>query len=233
MNYFRVFFLVIVLFLFACDKEVNKPEVLADPPVLIQSPSETDLSEAGIDAIPENDAIQIQWELNTELKGYKLYRRAQNEDQFSVIRTFNDKDSIFYDSENITYNTRFFYCLEGKDKNNNWTEPSDTLDYMLVVKAFNLYQTAGENLTFHWQFQDFSPEMYYLKLYDEATDDLIWMSEVQPSYTTLEEQVEYNWDGRALKQALDSNRSYRWRIDVKGPDRNSGSESNWQRFTNE
>jgi hypothetical protein len=233
MNYFKSVLILLSIAFLGCEKEINKPDTLVDPPQLVSSPAEMDVSEAGIDAIPEADAIQIQWELNADLKGYKLYRRVQNEDEYSVIRLFNEKDSLYFDSQNITYNTRYFYCLEGKDKNNNWTEPSDTLDYMLVVKAFNLYQTTGEKMTFHWQFHDFSPEMYYLKLYDDATDDLIWMSGIQPSYTTLEEQAEYNWDGHALKQVLEKNRSYRWRIDVKGPDRNSGSESNWQRFTND
>lgn len=225
---------IIVVFLSCfvfCTKDVNKPEELLETPVLLGAPSETALVERGIDALPEHDVIQVQWELNTVFKGYKLYRRVQGEDEFTSIRNFGENDSIFIDFQNIVFNKRYYYYLLGKDKNNNWSEPSDTVDYMLIAKAFNLEKTFRDNkVTFHWQFHDFSPEMYYLKLYNVATDDLIWLSEILPSYTTLDEQIDFNWDGKALVANLTSGHSYRWRIDIKGPSQNSGSESHWQQF---
>lgn len=224
--------LIIALFLPGCSKKSTEPEIKGEGPKLLAAPAETDVLERGIDAIPEQDAIQIQWELGSEFKGFKLYKRSQSETEFKQIRSFGAEDSVFIDSQNITFNTRYYYYLVGRRQDNHWSEPSDTVDYMLIAKAFNLEKSVENNkITFHWQFHDFSPEMYFLRLYDETTEQLIWLSEIQPSYTTLEERVDYNWDGRAQVPNLEPGRPYRWRIDIRGPALNSGSESNWHRFS--
>jgi hypothetical protein len=229
----RIFIIIVIFTTFIhCTKDVNRPENLLEKPVLLDAPLETAIVEKGIDAVPEQDAIEVQWELNSIFKGYKVYRRTQDEDEFSPIRTLGETDSLFIDSENIVFNKRYYYYLLGRDKNNNWSQPSDTVNYLLINKAFNLEKTVKQNkLTFHWQIHDFSPEKYYLKLYDENQDEIIWLSEIMPSYTTLEEKFDYNWDGKAITPNLTIGIPYRWRVDIKGPSQNSGSESNWQRFT--
>ncbi|NIA31411.1 MAG: hypothetical protein GWP06_16075 [Actinobacteria bacterium] len=186
------------------------------------------MTERGTDAIPDKNAIQIQWELDAVFHGYRLYKKSQEDKTFSLTADLGETDSLYIDEKNIVFNVRYLYFIKGVDENGTWSEPSDTVDYMLIAKAFNLLVSSEEHLFFHWQFYDYSPEMYILKLFDAQDDNLIWISEIMPSYETLDEQAVYNWDGKARQ--MTPGRAYKWRIDIRGPNLNSGSESHWQKF---
>jgi hypothetical protein len=99
----------------------------------------------------------------------------------------------------------------------------------LIAKAFDLSVSFDPNLVFHWRIQDFSPKVYFLRLFVDRTDELLWMSTIAPNYET-EEQAVFDWDLKARGTAMVSGESYRWRIDQGGAENNSGSESQWNRF---
>jgi len=229
-KYIFFFFLFHALFFFGCKKNAENPASILEAPVILSSPSDTVLTERGIDAIPEKNAIQIQWELDSIFHGYKLYKKSQDEETFSLLSELGSSDSVYIDTKNIAFNVRYFYFVMGVDENGVRSEPSDTVDYMLIAKAFNLLVSSQEHILFHWQFYDYSPEMYILKLFDAQDDSLIWISEIMPSYETLDEQAQFNWDGKAKTRLLVPGKAYQWRIDIRGPSLNSGSESHWQKF---
>jgi len=225
-----VLFLLDVLLLSNCKKNADNPVPIPEAPVILSSPPDTVLTEKGIDAIPDNNAIQIQWELDSIFNGYRLYKKSQKDEIFSLAADLGEADSLYIDEKNVVFNVRYFYFIKGVDENGTWSESSDTVNYMLIAKAFNLLVSSEEHLLFHWQFYDYSPEMYILKLFDAQDDNLIWMSEIMPSYETLDEQAQFNWDGKAKIRQLVPGKAYQWRVDIRGPSLNSGSESHWQKF---
>lgn len=225
----NIFLFCAILFSY-CKKNAENPAPVLEAPVILSSPPDTLLTERGIDAIPDKDAIQIQWELDPIFHGYKLYKKSQEEESFSLLAELGPSDSIFIDTKHIVLNVRYFYFVTGMDENGAWSEPSDTVNYMLIAKAFNLLVSLKEHILFHWQFYDYSPETYILKLFDAQDETPVWLSEIMPSYETLEEQAVYNWDGKARIRQLVPGKSYKWRIDIRGPNLNCGSESHWQKF---
>jgi len=176
------------------------------------------------------NAIQVDWLLMPEYKGYELFRRNADETKFTLLRSFSEKDSSYLDQAAILANKRYYYYIRAYDKKQNRTPPSDTLDYKLLDKAFNLSASLANPLVFHWQVQEILSPFYVLKLFDDASGEKIWFSRITSSYQGFEEQAAYNWDGKAELSQLIPGRSYRWRVDIVGPDSNSGSESNWHKF---
>ncbi len=222
--------LAALLLLTFCRKQATDSRPLLPVPVIISSPADTLVIERGIDAVPELNAIQVDWQPRPEYAGYELYRRSENETKFSLLGSFTDTDSSYLDQAAIVPNKRYYYYLRAFDKKQNWTPPSDTLDYMLLDKAFNLSVSSANPLVFHWQVQEILPPSYVLKLFDDASGEKIWFSNIVSSYQGLEEQAIYNWDGQAKSAQLTPGQSYRWRVDIIGADSHSGSESTWHRF---
>ena len=200
-------------------------------PLLYASPPDTLLQERGIDAVPEGDALQLDWQRNSRYSGYLLYRRGEGDKGFVSLRQLNGRDSTFVDQDNLALNKRYYYYLVGLDEDNNKSESSETVDYMLVPKAYNLGISWSPEVIFFWNIPEVAPDQYLLKLFDDFTNELVWMSRVRSGYGDLREQVQYNWDKKAKPAGLVSGRRYRWRIDVIGSATRSGSESQWDRFT--
>lgn len=233
-NGLKRIFIFVCLFAFVtllifCQKQTNEAKELLDPPVLLASPADTLVEERGIDAIPESDAIRVEWLREDRFAGYSLFRRSDEEEDFALLKKIAGQDSFYVDRE-VELNKRYYYYLLGKDEKNLWSEPSDTVDYMLLPKAYNLSVSLQEQITFLWHVVDITPAFYILKLFDDLLDQAIWVSTVPSDYEGLEETATYNWDGRAVLPNLQSGRKYRWRIDIVGPAVNSGSESRWHKF---
>jgi len=202
------------------------------PPTLLPPPDDLAVVEKGIDAVPEGDAIQLDWlpSDGQEVAGYRLYRRAGRTGAFLLLKSFRAQDTTFVDPSGIEVGTRYFYFMTAVDRAGREGSPSDTVDYMLVPKAFSLHCTATPTPIFRWHVHDY-PAQYVLKLFDLNDGTKIWFSVVQSDYADQDEEVPYNWDGTAAIPVLTAGRTYRWRVDVVGTERNSGSESAWNRFT--
>jgi hypothetical protein len=221
-------YFILVAFL-SCHAD-NPITVKWAPPKLLPVPADTSINETGMDAVPEFDGIQVQWQLEAHFMSYDLYRRQQSEAKFSLIASLADKDSIYIDMQGIVLNKRYYYYLIGKDEDQHASAPSDTLSYMLLPKAFNLSVSTGNVTSFHWQVQDIAPSRYVLKLFEDATQTPVWFSTVPSSYQGSEEQAVFNWDNASHISPLISGGRYRWRIDIVGATFDSGSESGWHRF---
>lgn len=223
---------LLLILLPACDKQALTPQRLGLQIRFVPAAEDTAVVEAGIDAVPESDAIQLQWRRGAGLTEYRLYRRKQDEAAFTPLVVLSERDSLFLDQMELALNVRYHYYLLGVDAEGAVTQPSDTVDYMLLPKVVNLAQAVQQDtLCFHWQPAPQSPAEYYLlKLFDEADDRLIWMSQL-PGYQIEQEMVRYNWDGAARLERLSHGRVYRWRVDAVGAARRSGSESPWRKFS--
>ncbi|HNR66418.1 MAG TPA: hypothetical protein PKN04_03470 [bacterium] len=224
-----VFAALVIAVLLGCEEQSTEPRRELPAPFLIASPDDMSPAERGIDAVAENNGIQLQWVQDDRFVQILFYRRAMDEKDFIGLASAAVEDTIYIDT-NVELNKRYFYFATGLDAQNHIGPPSDTLDYQLVAKATNLRYLEEPNL-FYWQLTDYLPDRYILKLYDDETNQPVWFSQVQSSYSGLEEQVKYNWDGQSALAQLQRQRRYRWRIDIVGPSIRSGSESDWQRFT--
>jgi len=218
------------LFNLNCHQGTGLDSQILQAPLLLPSPPDTSQWEKGIDAFPEAEGIVLYWLSNQErdLAGYKVYRSTERRGTYRLIGTAEGADTSYKDYD-VEVRKRYFYYLRAFDREGRESPPSDTLDYMLVEKAFNLNNTLDPRPTFYWQVH-YLPDQYVLKLFQTPGDRKIWISVVNTDYSGQSEQVVYNFDGRACEDSLQSGVVYRWRIDIIGPELNSGSESNWKYF---
>ncbi len=223
----HLFLICICFCLFLACTENEEEQPLLRAPEILESPNDMDELENGIDAVPQADAIQVQWINEDIYTGYQIHRKAQDEQNFTLLAEAAEGDSAFVDT-NIELFKRYYYYLTGFDDNQSM--PSDTVNYMLVTKAYNLSVSLQQEIRFHWQLEDIAPDEYILKLFKDATGEKIWFSRIQSSYQGMSESVVYNWDGTAAFNDLERGVQYRWRIDIVGPANFSGSESAWHRF---
>ncbi len=215
------------LLLFTACSETPEEETLLQPPMVVVAVSDMAEQERGIDAVAESNAIQIQWIKQTIYDGYQLYRKSQSWDGFYLIAEISGEDSTYVDMDVELFKRYFYYIIGFSDKQST---PSDTVNYMLVTKAYNLSVSLQDSITFHWQLEDIAPDEYILKLFDDTSNEKIWFSRIKSSYQGMSESVIYNWDGMAAGRDLAAGVRYRWRVDIVGPANHSGSESRWHRF---
>ena len=213
----------------ACDQEVTNPQPGIPVPRFVAAAADTAVEERGIDAVPEEDAIFLQWHRNPGLAGFQLFRRFEGEKNFSLIAVLTARDSSFYDR--VSIDLRCYYYLRGLDEEGRLGAPSDTADYMLLAKAFDLQVSPGEPLLFSWSTGLMRPAFYLLRLFEESSGVPVWIGRMAPGYQGTRESTTYNSDGRAALPRLQSGVLYRWRLDCVGAAARTGSESAWQRFT--
>jgi hypothetical protein len=212
-----------------CGDSGTNPEPLPPVPHFVTAVSDTATIEQGIDAIPEEDAIFLQWHRDEALAGFQLFRRSEGEKSFAMIATLTARDSIYYDR--ISPNLRCYYYLRGVADDERLSAASDTVDYMLLAKATDLAVNDGDPLLFSWSVGLMRPASYVLRLQEENSGAPVWISRIQPGYQGTQESAAYNFDGRARLQRLKSGVRYRWRLDCVGAAPRSGSESAWQGFS--
>jgi hypothetical protein len=227
MNRAVIFLLFTILS--ACQKQSTLPHNIPKAPVLLPTPADTLNIERGLDAVPERDAIQVDWMRGGDYEVYALYRRSAMDAKFYLQQKFNSSDSSYLDT-NVMLNVRYDYYLVAQNESEYWSPPSDTVSYMLIEKASNLFFSVQDQ-TFHWHQQEIPPRQFVLKLFEDRTLDLIWLRKVTPLYQQSEQSLQYNDDGKAMKTELAPGTSYIWRIDSIGPTDHSGSESQWSQFT--
>lgn len=214
--------------IFNCKNQVNTGGTKPSAIVLIANVGDTSLVERGIDAVPEGDVIRIEWMpgFEEEVNRYRIYRSEENRfGPFIQIGSVTETDSFFLDYS-VSIGKRYYYYVLVQNDDEILSDPSDTLDYKLIDKATNLITTASTD-SFLWiDPNDYASPYYIIRLLEVATQDMIWFATVDPKFDNIQ-SVSYNNDGSATIDSLIRGIEYQWRIDIKGPEDNCGSESEW------
>lgn len=234
-----------------CDwkDEGGKP----DTPIWVTKTQPEDSVENGIDAEPLEHRIFMQWHpvFNNDLEGYKIFRcevkdvldtEAEEEwEKIAQIDIYNNPeyDTLYYD-EDVSLNYLYRYVIRSFDYDGNMSEPSDTIEYVLIDKASIVSPVEGKDIStrpdFQWRNNSRTNEIV-IRLEKYPSNNVVWITRFNnPSYTEDIITRKFNFDGSALVSELTPGQQYRWRVDcisstnVDGTDL-EGSESVWQYFT--
>ena len=227
---FLLIFSVIFLTFHCKPKNSNQGAQKPNPPVMVPKSPETAIEEKGIDAVPEVNAIFVEWFSTKDetVRRWKLFRAASGQG-FKLIAVLASSDTSYLD-KNLETGRRYSYFLTAVNASGLESAPSDTVSYKLLPKPVNLGNTLDAKPEFEWQFVSVPPVLYVLRLFENPSQNLIWLSEVAPSYGASE-HVHFNWDHTATVDSLERGVSYYWRVDEIGSEFHSGSESDWKIFT--
>ncbi|MDZ7374612.1 MAG: hypothetical protein ONB23_11670 [candidate division KSB1 bacterium] len=217
-----------IILLAGCGEEAAGPRLSLPAPVLLPPPSDLAEEERGLDAVPDRDAIQIEWQRYLdEQAAVEIYRACDRPVSFAKIASVGARDTCYLD-EGVAIGRRYWYFLVAR-RGSERSRPSDTLSYRLLDKPYALSEEGGRVPIFRWQVREV-PVAYVIKLFDGTADTRVWFAVVTPDYGALVEQVRFNSDGSAVVDSLVSGRVYRWRVDVVAPEAAAGAESNWRLF---
>lgn len=240
----QFFFLTFVniLVIFSCK---NNPTNFGDRPgrpQLIATPEPVALTEIGIDAFTsqnELEGIQLDWRHGAGAipDSFRVFRRAEEEEEFGLQAVVgneftllpNDTLFSFVDTDSIEVNVRYSYYLTALHANGNESEPSDTLDYMLIPKPENLGvdRSHPARPKFFWSNVIFGN--YVLKVIEANSDKRVWVTLIENSFGAVT-SVQFNYDSKADQDSLRKGIRYQWRVDALGTEANSGSESIWKEY---
>jgi hypothetical protein len=245
-----IFIVVVLLFsLLACNP--NNEGKLPPPDEVVMVEKYTDLGaiEHGIDAVPDEDGIYVEWYLlaDPDVTSYNIYRKLKNESIFkrltsiSVENVISPFDTVFsyIDDENIVLdNSEFVYYYYVTATNRDGVAgpvPDSTtkFGYSLLNKpSTNVTPdiSSSEQPILIWQFQGGNiPNYYIIRIEDQILESLIWTRRFQNE--NLERDKVKDLSTVTNPPVFQSGSIYRWRIDAVGPDSlYSGSESNWKTF---
>jgi len=226
----RVFFLLsgLILFTLACRNQPTKQAVLPGAVTLIPAAADTAWVETGIDAVPETDAVFLEWIPADDglAAAYEVWREDFGED-FRLIATLNSSALSYTDMSAACF-IRYRYIVLPISDEGEAGAAGDTLQYRLLAKATALSATEHVQPEFSWRDPNQPPEAaYLLRLKENGTERRVWRRLVASSYSGDRESVLFNDDGTAVDAVLQKGIEYLWRVDVIGSEANSGSESPW------
>ncbi len=227
-------FFLLFGFIFAiltCSENLTSVDLIPDKVVLIAGTSDTTVVEQGMDAIPEENAILIQWHSldDQTIKSYEVWRSTDQLLDYENIAEVTISDSSYID-KSVQFYKKYFYYVVAVNEDNKKGESSDTLSYILLKKAIHLNpqgEISEQSPKFSWEDPNGASE-YIIRVFDPLSNDCIWLEKISSTYSNREE-VQYNFNNTAKLETLKSGNEYYWRIDVVGSDTYSGagSESNW------
>ena len=196
-------------------------------PKFVSKTADTAFVEHGIDAIPEADGIFLEWfsPPGEAVSGTKIFRRPEGQKKFAFLAKVELPETTFVDFDVAIQRSYSYYLMFYGKSNSGESAHSDTVHYFLFPKPENLHAAAGGRPLFSWTYAETPPLEYLLRLESGGGARLIWQAGVV-SYDPVI-QVFYNFDGSARLDSLKPEQSYRWRVDVVGPDLYSGAESKW------
>ena len=78
------------------------------------------------------DVLSLSWETNSErdLKGYRVWRKAEDESNFVVLTPDPILENSFTDAS-VEKNKRYYYAITALDKNRNESEKSDAVSEII------------------------------------------------------------------------------------------------------
>jgi hypothetical protein len=226
----RFFLLLTLIFInFNCNKKANPTKEKPGAVTLIPGVEDTSRIEKGIDAIPDGDLIRIEWtEGDASTVFYEVFRGSAPNGAFSKIVTLEIPVRFFEDQVPAPY-VRYYYFIRALNDEGVESDPSDTLSYRLIRKAEGLdpVGTCGSRPVFRWLDPNHA-NFYIIRVEKMDSGNLVWLSRFQsPQFGSEEQLIAYNADHSASQDSLSTGTQYRWRIDIVGNERNSGSESSW------
>ena len=249
--------IIFIIFISACQQSTGERVFQPDPVRLVLRPAGADTlpDEPGIDAVPTDEGeindIQIQWyrheQINniekfiiyrsSEPKGDKNYNKV-GEVQANVA---GKVDSIYFDTQDLSYNVRYYYYVTAIGKSGKESLPSDTVSYRLLEKATKLTLNGNANVVnqpqmeFKWWIESGNtPDKYILRIERFVSNEFHPLAFIKIIQSTYQSPQTFKLEGEHLKEIF-TNGDYRWRIDCVGQENIvnqsfEGSESNWQLF---
>ena len=222
-----------------CKDQSNQTPPPAKVRIVEKTPEDSTV-EHGIDAVPDIDAIFLEWHPNTEknLAGYIVYRSKMENSQFvevgRVTKRYEKIDTTFTDSL-VALTKRYYYFIRAFDDLNQMSEPSDTVNYKLWVKPVLLAPVGvvqnPSSIVFTWEFNaSFVPSEFVFRLERLGGSGFVnfftKLFNLSNDYTPHQE-----WDLAKLTIFTPlTTGTYRWRIDPIGNENLCGAESNWMMF---
>ncbi|MCD6118058.1 hypothetical protein J7K93_13715 [bacterium] len=225
--FYLLFFIVIAIFIQSCN--LNQVLDLPQRVKIIANASETSADEVGIDAVPEKNAILVQWRCNDDKMtiSYRVYRSKTKKGKYAVVTVVPD---TFVIDEAVLLNQRYYYYVTGISGNGSEGPQSDTLDYKLLQKAVCVEPNGSVSAVPEFKWLDPNEEnINFLRVIDSGTGDYIWTFRMIYNYSGAW-TLAFNVDGSASVDSLIKGKEYLWRVDVIGSGSNSGSESAWTLF---
>jgi hypothetical protein len=226
------FLLLLLIFInFNCNTRQSPTKEKPGSVTLVAAVADTSVLEAGIDAIPDGDLIRIEWSAgDASTAFFEVYRGADPAGQFSKVVTL-EMPSQMYEDQVPARGVRYYFFVRPVNDEGVRGDPSDTLNYRLIMKAQILGPAGSASVTptFSWRDPN-SPQAndYIIRLKEASSGRTVWISEFQNSnFGPENKSVAFNADGRARLGSLAPGTEYLWRIDVVGNEKNCGSESPW------
>ncbi len=218
--------------------------------------ADTTNSEPGVDAVPtpegEINQIQIQWYHHPQIKQlekFNIYRsqEPQGDKNYTLIGSVQanspgQADTIFFDTQDLCLNVRYYYYVTALNKDLIESENSDTVSYQLMEKPVKLSLNANASvisnpdMIFEWWMESGNtPDKYILRVerfYSKDVHILAYIKYVKTEYGSVHQA--FRMQGDSLKTIF-PNGKYRWRVDCVGREDVvhqyfEGSESNWKIF---
>lgn len=200
-------------------------------------------SETGIDAIPEADAIRIEWIVGQEadLDGYEVYRRLREDPRDTLVAELPLEapagDTAFWVDTAVSIGRRYYYRVRAVDEAGNQSPFSEAADYQLLAKLVprtprGQIAESVPNFVFLWGDDPLGITHFVVKVTDSA-GHYLWISDPDQGMVVgygSPGTRSYNADGRALQAELGPG-TYLWRVDAVGAEERTGSESAWTPFT--
>lgn len=214
-------------------------------PMWVAKSSPCDTVERGIDAVPEDDFIQLEWHPNKEddLGGYRIFRADSAVDRkFVLIADVGDISGgaldTMYTDMNVKVNVNYFYYMVAYDLSGNVSKASDTIRYRLIPKPVPVSPSGfTRDAVPFFKWNDFSHYAYdyVIKIENTLNKKVIWIFRlIRPNYAGFEQKVIYNKDWKALEDSLKRGVIYRWRVDAIAEEVGdidiAGAESSWEYF---
>ncbi len=249
--------LIFFILLTACEEPTQKTDFKPDPVQLVLRSAGADTleSEPGIDAVPTGEGeinhIQIQWYRHPQIRQIEKFNIYRSEDPDglksyrligSVAAGLSGKpDSIYFDTQDLRLNVRYYYYVTAVSNDLVESEPSDTVSYRLLEKAVGLTLNGNEAvitqpvLDFQWWMASGStPDVYVLRIERLLGGDAHPLELIRLIRSTYQTPQTFHLEGAQLQEIL-TDGEYRWRIDCMGREdvENQyfeGSESNWKIF---
>lgn len=236
------------VFFWFCSVPDNKAvEIIPETIRMVEKTDSSDITmdEEGIDAIPDGDAIKIEWHLpsdSLDIKKYIIYRSEEASGLFDyviiyerIINNVFDQENVYEDYSSELYK-KYYYYVVSVNNDGNISSPSDTANYRLMEKASLGEMELSNNgipritLTFNVNEESKYFNESILRIENSVSNKLIMATYfLADPYGAASQQIVIQGDH--LPILLQEGVEYRWRMDIYERDpMQNGSESNWKQL---
>jgi len=237
--------IIIILLVTGCGLDVEDATP-PEAPVWVPKSAPMVWPETGIDA-HESGGIVLEWYGGDEdVEKYRVYR-AQDIQPADSLSDFQPIDEVLIETitDKYTYldeitqeDVRYHYYLRARDHAENWSETSDTLDYLRLraVSSSSMVPNGTDDTLvlsrfLKWGYSYLVAMEDYVLTILTMENDLIYRTQFTPSNYIGSRESFYLPDS----VALESERTYQWRVDVHAKYvrefESSSGESPWATFT--